>query len=563
MQLAALALVVLLLVGCSEDGGVPYSVAGRVVDSSGTGIPGVELAFSGDFGIAETDSAGQWQKVGLLGTVRITPYKAGWVFAARTVSGEDEGVVFVGHRVGTEEVVQIATADNHFFRYRDTMYPSGLLYPVSFPANGLIKVEVARAFAEYPERTGIYGVLHASEQVTVVPEIQGALVEDKRIDGQGVLEFSFEGATALWVVGTGGTVNLYAFPVPFFHWDNRGTAKMQLPVELVTKTRGGRYNGFIVTQAPHAYVHQEQIPYEETVYKHVCPLKPLSGDYRQFNHPFLPAVHTVHFVSELPVVIQCSAPRLEDYQEEWIYSAQFRKELGEQDYEFWVMADDRSSQAATVRQVLKTSMEHAAQYLPTSVQLDRVIVFGLRGVGRELGHSHAVSDYIDEEHAFAHHIALAMENWSRESKDWITELVAHEFGHIIHASCYACGSIIPYSWFSEGFAQIFSSEVLKLCGYRPLGLSTVSAGYKYVADMEKHLYVDWSNWQGGNIEESAICVDDYEIGLNFMVYFKEVYGDDVLKRYFAAIAPKMLEQVMSYGIYGAVWSTTTSHVGIH
>ena len=92
------------------------------------------------------------QKVGLLGTVRITPYKAGWVFAARTVSGEDEGVVFVGHRVGTEEVVQIATADNHFFRYRDTMYPSGLLYPVSFPANGLIKVEVARAFAEYPER---------------------------------------------------------------------------------------------------------------------------------------------------------------------------------------------------------------------------------------------------------------------------------------------------------------------------------------------------------------------------------------------------------------------------
>lgn len=126
LQLAALALVVLLLVGCSEDGGVPYSVAGRVVDSSGTGIPGVELAFSGDFGIAETDSAGQWQKVGLLGTVRITPYKAGWVFAARTVSGEDEGVVFVGHRVGTEEVVQIATADNHFFRYRDTMYPSGL-----------------------------------------------------------------------------------------------------------------------------------------------------------------------------------------------------------------------------------------------------------------------------------------------------------------------------------------------------------------------------------------------------------------------------------------------------
>lgn len=101
LQLAALALVVLLLVGCSEDGGVPYSVAGRVVDSSGTGIPGVELAFSGDFGIAETDSAGQWQKVGLLGTVRITPYKAGWVFAARTVSGEDEGVVFVGHRVGT------------------------------------------------------------------------------------------------------------------------------------------------------------------------------------------------------------------------------------------------------------------------------------------------------------------------------------------------------------------------------------------------------------------------------------------------------------------------------
>lgn len=75
-----------------------YSVSGIVVDSDGNGIEDVTLAFFKGFGTAKTNSAGEWRKNGLRGTVKISPSKDGYVFAPSSceVSVPSDSVYFTG-----------------------------------------------------------------------------------------------------------------------------------------------------------------------------------------------------------------------------------------------------------------------------------------------------------------------------------------------------------------------------------------------------------------------------------------------------------------------------------
>ena len=535
----------------------PYTVSGSIVDLDGKGVEGVTLIFTGNStGTARTNDQGRWQAT-LEGIVTITPNKDGYTFEPGTkqVKGQETNADFTA--LAVDIGVEITEQTNYGYGYNGEHYPSGFLNPVSFLVNGVVRVEVDEAFAAYPDKKGIYGVLYASDRVTVFPKINGQKVLDKRVQGQGVIEFSFDNATSLYVSGESGEVYLYAFPVPLFQWDSLGTTKTKLPVDLVTKTASGRYNAFIVSQAPHTYIHQDSIAYQESVYKNICPLKPLEGEYSKYNGDFIPTVQTVHFLSELPLIIQCSAPRIEDYEEEYIHSAQMKREVYSSNYEFWVMSDCISSCSDIVQQAVNTSLNHAANnYLPENIQLDKIIIYGVSGeIADEMGHSYAVSDYDYEEQGFKNHIGLNIENWSQYNPKYgIVEVVSHEIGHILHFSCYACGPLIPYSWFCEGIAQIFSSEVLEINDCQPLGLPGVSSsGYEYVSNMEKYLYVDWTNWHGHDLGEISIWSDEYEIGLNFMAYLKETYGNDVLRNYFLEIGPKILSEIYNEGSYGSVW----------
>ena len=74
----ALSALLIMLFGCKDKR--PFTVSGQVInEATGKGLSGVTLG-CGSYGIAVTDSEGKWVKVGLQGTVTITPTSPGWVF---------------------------------------------------------------------------------------------------------------------------------------------------------------------------------------------------------------------------------------------------------------------------------------------------------------------------------------------------------------------------------------------------------------------------------------------------------------------------------------------------
>ncbi len=77
-----------------------YSVSGYVTDSSGSGMSGVSLSFSGGLSSVTTDSNGHWTQSGLTGNVVVTPSLNDYTFSPteRTVTGADGGVDFTGAR---------------------------------------------------------------------------------------------------------------------------------------------------------------------------------------------------------------------------------------------------------------------------------------------------------------------------------------------------------------------------------------------------------------------------------------------------------------------------------
>jgi|LSQX01.2.fsa_nt_gb hypothetical protein len=89
-----------------EEPGVPgdprpghYTIAGRVADSSGHGIPSVTITVEhdGDRLTAFTNLQGEYSRAGIVGTAKVTASKDGYTFSGPvTVHGRDDQVDFVG-----------------------------------------------------------------------------------------------------------------------------------------------------------------------------------------------------------------------------------------------------------------------------------------------------------------------------------------------------------------------------------------------------------------------------------------------------------------------------------
>jgi Leucine-rich repeat (LRR) protein len=98
--------VLLAASGCTS-GSKTYKVSGyiTVVDSA-QGVEEVTLLFSGDFGTAVTGADGGWAKIGLKGTVTVTPTKSGWTFTptSRQVSEEPNSVDFTATDTNSDPV---------------------------------------------------------------------------------------------------------------------------------------------------------------------------------------------------------------------------------------------------------------------------------------------------------------------------------------------------------------------------------------------------------------------------------------------------------------------------
>ncbi len=85
-----------------------YAVSGRVThaDNPQLGIPDVQLAFSGGFGVTATGPDGTWGKTGLSGGVTVTPQLSGWAFSppSSVVKAPTTDVDFAGRPVTPIEV---------------------------------------------------------------------------------------------------------------------------------------------------------------------------------------------------------------------------------------------------------------------------------------------------------------------------------------------------------------------------------------------------------------------------------------------------------------------------
>lgn len=93
-----------------------YEISGRITQVGGSGLGGATVTITGDFGIvtAVTDSAGNWRRSGLYGTVTLTAEKTGWVLtpSSLTTSGPAGDMNFSGTALGRIAFISTRAAVN-------------------------------------------------------------------------------------------------------------------------------------------------------------------------------------------------------------------------------------------------------------------------------------------------------------------------------------------------------------------------------------------------------------------------------------------------------------------
>ncbi len=92
----------------AKGNGIPYTVSGRVTDSFGEGMAGVQIFYSATASTL-TDNQGYWQIANLCGGQTLTAVASGYTFQPATiqVSAASENQNFVGTLVLTETEIQI------------------------------------------------------------------------------------------------------------------------------------------------------------------------------------------------------------------------------------------------------------------------------------------------------------------------------------------------------------------------------------------------------------------------------------------------------------------------
>ncbi|MBQ7455624.1 MAG: hypothetical protein IJS53_04205 [Clostridia bacterium] len=171
-----------------------------------------------------------------------------------------------------------------------------------------VHISMRDVFDMFPEHSGIYGLLYATEPVTLTAN--GA--EGQQAAGSGVVEFAFPDATECTLTGT-GTVYAYFLPVPYMRLSaDASLVHEHFDTAYLTETAVGHQHMFILAD-PHIFVYQDLIPYGGTVYKWSSGVGPLPEKYSQYacsgdNPSPLP------FLYDSPVLVQCDGITLEAFQ---------------------------------------------------------------------------------------------------------------------------------------------------------------------------------------------------------------------------------------------------------
>ncbi len=390
--------------------------------------------------------------------------------------------------------------------------------------DGRVRVDMADVFEEYPDHTGIYGVLYAEGKVSLT-------AGEKTVSGTGVMEFAFPGAEECSLSGT-GKVWAYFLPVQYTRLStDRSLISQPFDTAYLTRTRGGQRNLFILSD-PHTYIYQDDIPFEETVYKQNFTLGPCPEGYEQYTDPVL-GTGTLPFVFDTPVLTQCFTWSEDFSARDSRYARPMVRLAGTDRYELWAYADMEPAAGLPEQMdsVFAESMKLAEeQILAPGLQVDKVVAVILDEELPEVSDVDglAVSDELEDRIGFSNRILLTAALWNKRFSNADCYVIAHELGHIVQSASLTAVNLVHTSWITEGFATWFGETVCRRIG-KPVDM-TGQLNETDSAEVNKfftNLVFGVSGIESYNehVQDMIMPDDSYTFGSLFFRYLEDVYGE--------------------------------------
>ena len=378
-----------------------------------------------------------------------------------------------------------------------------------------VTIDMTDVFKAYPEHSGVYGILYATDRVEINPLGSSAA----GMTGRGVIEFSFPGATGCRVIAY-GKVYGYFLPVPYLRISAAVSGMdQQYDTAYVTQTalRFSERHRMFMLMDPHVYTYCNSVLGDEGVHKKHSILGMLEGEYAYLNGNDCQDHYS--FVSDNPVLVQLSAKSRDAYQRDHYHARPLFLALRGNNYQVWTFRGFRPAKGLydSVDRVFKAAFAVAKEeFLATPVaDMDPVLMVLLdKEMDEDYIAAIAHSEPMKERVGFWHTIFA----YASDDSDYAAGLYAHEIGHLVQSASLAN----PYlPWFSEGFADFFANKVMQRLGNPPQRFEPISrADFGIVEEFRK----------GPRAVAAITAVDPHQFGRIYMLYLEETYGRGFYKK---------------------------------
>lgn len=387
---------------------------------------------------------------------------------------------------------------------------------VTLKAGETVRIVTGELFSAYPEHSGLYGAVCSEREITLTPEGGSG----RTVRGKGVVEFSFDGATALLLRGS-GEVTLLAVPVPCLKVDTqKSLVRQRYDTRFITHSaRGNERSRMFILAAPHVYVYAWSGDGNQSVMKRHTLLAPAAGQYAYLDGLF--EEEQFSFISDLPVLVQCYAREDSMYSRANYYARPMRKVAGGFGYEAWAYADLKPADPGCWQRIDETfdvcfRVAREEMLSPECPQMEPILMALLNEEITDQNMGGWASNPIRTDRpGYRNFIYVA--SYGGDT-DWITSTVAHEVGHIVQRASFV---MFNNSWFWEGFANYFCGRVMQRMGLR-------TDSYRGIDPADRDLLKNFRNGPGAIAHIRP--KDRYRFGEGYMRYLEATYGPGFYRR---------------------------------
>ena len=406
------------------------------------------------------------------------------------------------------------------------------------------RIRMDHAFSAYPEHSGIYGVLYATEDITVTPDSDVL----PPASGQGVMELFFPGTASCQIEGS-GTVYAYFLPVPYLRISsNRSMVDVQYDTSFLTRNSGDNYNLFMLLD-PHTLFFREETFDEDEVLQCVSSLGEIREESRAFRQATRYSDHLSCLAYDTPVLVQCCANTKEYYDRcSWIARPMTRAAEGA-GYELWAF-EEFAPEAPDLYDEFDRIMQAAAsvaaeEYLLPEYPLDPFLVCIL-GDEEMMGMGTVAVSYSEPraEASFCNTVFLSAGLMNLRDVSYRDFVIAHEIGHAVHQKTFSTHPLGWLSWLNEGVATSFGIKACESAGIRisvqeliekdTLNDASIRKLKHFSSDMVFHINdVETFLQARESRPEDLMYFDDeenYVFGYYFAAYLEDVCGQRFMKR---------------------------------